>query len=64
MNSEVFFCDIGTNHFKTIFDNIKSLLLAFDIGSIFHKDEHTAVKISFGEWGNLNYVRPQYVAAC
>lgn len=64
MGADVFFCDIGTNHFKTIFDNIARLLSASKFESIFSKNDHVAVKLSFGEWGNLNYVKPQYVAVC
>lgn len=61
MKSKVYFCNTESNHYKTIFDNINSLLGAVDLSCIFSSKDHTAVKLSFGEWGNLNYIRPQYL---
>lgn len=63
MKSKVYFCDAKSGHFKTIFDNINSTMRATDLSNIFHSNDHTAIKLSFGEWGNLNYIRPQYLVS-
>lgn len=61
MTSEVFFQSVHNGHFNTIYDNLKRLIACRPMESIFQTGEQIAVKLSFGEWGNLNYIRPQYV---
>lgn len=61
MISEVFFQGIHNGHFSTIYDNLKRLISYCPMESVFQRKEQIAVKISFGEFGNLNYIRPQYV---
>lgn len=61
MESKVYFTDISSNHFRTIFDNLQNVLRAFGFQEYFQESEQVAVKLSFGEWGNLNYIRPQYI---
>jgi uncharacterized Fe-S center protein len=39
---------------------MNAVLGAVDLSRMFRSNDHTAVKLSFGEWGNLNYIRPQY----
>lgn len=56
-----FFQSIQNGHFNSIYDNIRNLLSFISMEDIFQRKDKIAVKISFGEWGNLNYIRPQFV---
>jgi uncharacterized Fe-S center protein len=61
MKAKVYFSTLETNHFHTIFDIINNSFLTFTFLEKIKKNNHVGIKIHFGEWGNLNYIRPQYL---
>ncbi|MCF0143101.1 MAG: DUF362 domain-containing protein [Parasporobacterium sp.] len=61
MASEVYFSDFRVGHYGgPIPEKFKKLLLAAGIDKIDFKNKHVAIKIHFGELGNMAYLRPQY----
>lgn len=60
MKKNVYFSSLKTNHFNTPFKIIERLSNAMSYAD-FSPGEHVALKIHFGEFGNLNYIRPQYL---
>jgi hypothetical protein len=42
-------------------DKLKTLLLNSDFNNISFKDKYVALKIHFGEYGNLAFIKPNYV---
>lgn len=60
MKSKVYFtdfrCPVGTNRI----DKLQRLCLAAGINNIDFKDKFVAIKMHFGELGNLAYLRPNY----
>ena len=60
--TKVYFTDLRANSGKNLLDKLKKLVLKAGIKEIDFKDKFTALKIHFGEPGNLSYIRPNYVA--
>jgi uncharacterized Fe-S center protein len=60
--SKVFWTDLRTTPDMTILRKLDKLLRAAGFASLDLKDKYTALKIHFGEPGNMSYVRPTYVA--
>jgi len=60
---KVYFTDLRAKPGKNLLDKLKKLVLEGGIKEIDFKDKFTALKIHFGEPGNLSYIRPNY-AAC
>ena len=60
--AKVYFTDLRANSGKNLLDKLKKLVLKAGIKEIDFKDKFTALKIHFGEPGNLSYIRPNYVA--
>lgn len=58
--SKVFFTDLNTKPGNNLTDKLKHLIVSAGAGDLEYKDKFTAVKIHFGEWGNLAYIRPNY----
>ena len=61
--SQVYFTDLRTKSGNGLLDKLKNLVLQAGIKKINFKNKFTALKIHFGEAGNLAYIRPNY-AAC
>ncbi len=57
----VFFTDMSANG-KSILDKMTRLLEAAGLPQLELKDKFVALKLHFGEPGNLAYIRPNYVA--
>ncbi len=58
--SKVFFCDMHATPDMNLLDKLRKLILAAGIESIDFREKFTAIKIHFGEPGNLAYLRPNY----
>jgi uncharacterized protein len=61
--SSVYFTDLRTGPGNNLLDKLKKMALQAGIRDIDFKGQFTALKIHFGEAGNLAYIRPNY-AAC
>ncbi len=60
--SKVFFTDLRTTPKMNLLDKLEKLLERTGIKNIDFKDKLTAIKIHFGEPGNLAYIRPNYAS--
>ncbi len=61
MSSKVFFCDFRTQfHGTGRAFKLRTLMKAAGFENIDFKDKFVAIKMHFGEAGNLAYLRPQY----
>jgi len=62
MRSKVFFTDMHTELDSPIQSKLERLLKAAGLEDIDFQDKFVAVKLHFGEKGNLAYLRPNYAA--
>jgi Uncharacterized Fe-S center protein len=62
MSSKVYFTDLRTRPGYSMLDKLRKLVTAAGMQSIDFKDKYVAIKIHFGEYGNLAYIRPNYAA--
>lgn len=60
--SKVFFTDVRTTPGNDMLTKLEKLVRRADISEIDFKDKFVAIKIHFGEPGNLAYIRPNYAA--
>jgi uncharacterized Fe-S center protein len=60
--SNVYFTNLRANSRKNLLDKMEDLIKKIGIEKIDFKNQFTAVKLHFGEPGNLAYIRPNYVA--
>ena len=60
--SKVFFTNLHTTPSSNLLDKMERLIKQAGIESIDFKDQFVAIKIHFGEPGNLAYLRPNYAA--
>ncbi len=58
--SKVYFSDLRTNSGKNLLEKLEKLIKKAGIADIDFKDKFTAIKIHFGEPGNLAFLRPNY----
>jgi len=58
--SEVYFTTLKVKEGRTLLDKLHSLIIAAGIGNIDFEKKFTAIKMHFGEYGNLAYIRPNY----
>lgn len=62
-SSKVYFTDLRTTPGNCLTRKMQKLVMKAGIDKIDFKDKFTAIKIHFGEPGNLAYIRPNYAAA-
>lgn len=62
MASKVYFTSLRTSPGNSLLQKLERLVNAAGIAQIDFKDKFVAVKIHFGEYGNVAYVRPNYAA--
>ncbi len=62
ISSKVYFIDFHTSPKQNILDKLRLLLNENGINTIDFKKKLTALKIHFGEPGNLAFIRPNYAA--
>ena len=60
--SKVFFTNLNTRSGNNLLKKLRKLVISAGIENINFKDKFTAIKIHFGELGNLAYIRPNYAA--
>ena len=60
--SKVYFTDMRTKPGRNLLDKLLILIKKAGIEQIDFKDKFTAIKIHFGEPGNLSYIRANYAA--
>ncbi len=58
--SYVYFTDFRASEKKNLLQKLEKLMLDAGIGSIDFQNKFVAIKIHFGEPGNLSYLRPNY----
>lgn len=59
--SIVYFTDMSTNSNMNLLDKFNSLLDKIELNSLIKKNDFVAIKLHFGEYGNLSFIRPQYL---
>ncbi len=62
MSSKVYFTNLRTNPSSNLLDKMERLVKRAGIANIDFKNQFVAIKIHFGEPGNLAYIRPNYAA--
>ena len=62
MASKVYFTNMRTKPGNNLLDKLGGVIEKAGIGDLDLKDKMVALKIHFGEPGNLSYIRPNYVA--
>ncbi|MDR0611993.1 MAG: DUF362 domain-containing protein [Dysgonamonadaceae bacterium] len=62
MASKVYFTDMRAKPGRNLLDKLEILIRKAGIEQIDFKDKFTAIKIHFGEPGNLSYIRANYAA--
>ena len=60
--SKVYFTNLRTKPGISLLKKLEILMKSAGIGNIDFKDKFTAIKIHFGEPGNLAFIRPNYAA--
>ena len=60
MASKVYFSDLRCEPGHSLLKILEKLLIVAGIGNIDYTDKYTAIKIHFGEPGNMAYLRPGY----
>ena len=61
--SKVYFCDFRAKPGTNLPEKLQRLIKKAGIGNINFDRKMTAIKIHFGEPGNLSYLRPNYAKA-
>ena len=60
MASKVFFADLRTNYRENLQQKLTRLLKTAGMGEIDFDNKFVAIKLHFGEPGNLAYLRPNW----
>ena len=61
--SKVYYTTFRTEVGRSVLDKLQSLVLQAGMDDMDFKNKFTAIKIHFGEPGNLAYLRPNYTKA-
>lgn len=61
--AKVYFSDFRTRGNDNLLTKLRRLMKEAGMGQIDFKDKFTAIKIHFGEYGNLAFLRPNYAKA-
>ncbi len=61
MKSKVYFTDMRTTYDNNMLEKLNKLLVKSGFNDIDFKGKFVALKIHFGEYGNLAFVKPNYV---
>ena len=62
MSSKVYFTNLRTSPGNNLLLKLERMVKAAGIEKIDFKDQFVAIKIHFGEYGNMAYIRPNYAA--
>ena len=58
--SKVYFTTFKTSYTENLLDKLRRLIMTAGIREIDFQDKYAAIKIHFGELGNLAFLRPNY----
>ena len=61
--ANVYYCNLRTHGRESQLDKLKRLIRRAGIGEIDFENKFVAIKIHFGELGNLSFLRPNYARA-
>jgi len=61
VGSQVLFSDLRASSKVNLLDKIETMLQSMELKEIIHPRALVAIKVHFGERGNLAYVRPQFI---
>ncbi len=61
--SKVYFTTFKTTFTENLLSKLRRLILTAGIKDIDFEDKYAAIKIHFGEYGNLAFLRPNYAKA-
>lgn len=61
MKSDVYFTDLRTSFDENLLSKLRRLICTAGIETIDFRDKFAAIKIHFGEPGNLSFLRPNFV---
>lgn len=59
--SEVYFTDLRTNSKENLLDKLSKLCASVGLGEMIKQKDLVALKLHFGEKGNVAFIRPQFV---
>ena len=59
-SSQVYFTDFRADHKENLLQKLKRLCITAGIKNIDFNGKYTAIKLHFGEYGNLAFLRPNY----
>ena len=62
MASKVYFTDLRTRPGHSLLQKLEAMVKRAGMEQIDFKDKYVAIKIHFGEFGNVAYIRPNYAA--
>ena len=62
MASKVYFTNLRTNPNGNLLQKLERMVKTAGFEKIDFKDKYVAIKIHFGEYGNMAYIRPNYAA--
>lgn len=60
--SKVYFTNLRTNPSNNLLDKMERLVKRAGLTNIDFQNQFVAIKVHFGEPGNLAFIRPNYVA--
>ena len=60
--SKVYYTNLRTKPGMSLLKKLRNLIKAAGIENINFENQYTAIKLHFGEPGNMAYIRPNYVA--
>ena len=63
MASKVYFADLRTDVHENLQQKLTRLMKTAGMGDIDFQDKFVAIKLHFGELGNVSYLRPNYARA-
>ena len=63
MASKVYFTDFRTNHEQSLTEKLQKLIRKAGMDTIDFEGKFVAIKMHFGEPGNLAFLRPNYARA-
>ena len=63
MGSKVYYTDMRARPGRSLLDKLRSLMKAAGMEEINFQDKFVAIKLHFGEPGNLSFLRPNFARA-
>jgi hypothetical protein len=61
MKSRVYFANLNTKHGYNLLDKVSKLFRIANFNNIIKENDYVAIKLHWGEYGNLSFVPPQFL---